>query len=141
MERTYELALVVDGRVSEEENVEIVDAVKALVNVDGVTISKEESWGKKTLAYPINKATEGYYTFLYLVARDVTPPVREVEMRMTQNDNVLRYLTVRTDEDLHRAVRKGKKFVPAAAAVGIGPSEPPAEQVESAEVATEEAVS
>ncbi len=129
MARTYELTLVVDGRVAEEENVEIVDAVKELVLVDGVTLSKEESWGKRRLAYLINKATEGYYTFLYLVADDVTPPFREVEMRMMQNEKVLRYLTVRTDEDLKRAVRKGKKFVPAAAAVGIGPSEPPAGEV------------
>lgn len=131
MERTYELALVIDGRVSEEQNVEIVDAVKELIAVDGVSVAKEESWGKKSLAYPINNATEGYYTFLYLVAKDAPPSIREVEMRLTQNDNVLRYLTVRTDEDLKRAVRKGKKFIPAAAAVGIGPSEPPADQAEA----------
>lgn len=138
MARTYELALVVDGRVSEEENVEIVDAVKDLIAVDGVTVSKEESWGKKRLAYPISNATEGYYTFLYLVAGGgQPPPIREVEIRMSQNEKVLRYLTVRTDEALQRAVRKGKKFVPAAAAVGIGPSEPPAEQAEAeAEEAT-----
>lgn len=128
MARTYELALVVDGRVSEEENVEVVDAVKELIAVDGVTVSKEESWGKKRLAYPISNATEGYYTFLYLVAEGTVPPIREAEIRMNQSEKVLRYLTVRTDEDLQRAVRKGKKFVPSAAAVGLGPAEPPAEQ-------------
>ena len=138
MARTYELALVVDGRVSEEENVEIVDAVKDLIVVDGVRVSKEESWGKKRLAYPIRNATEGYYTFLYLVAEDATPPIPDVEMRLNQNEKVLRYLTVRTDEDLQRAVRKGKKFVPAAAAVGIGPSEPPAEQREEQQEPAEE---
>lgn len=137
MERTYEMALVVDGRASEEQNVEIVDAVKELIAVDGVTVTREESWGKKSLAYPINNATEGYYTFLYLVAKDAPPPIAEVEVRLSQNDQVLRYLTVRTDEDLRRAVRKGKKFIPSAAAVGIGPSEPPAEQTE--EVAEEAA--
>ncbi len=136
MKRTYELALVVDGRISEEDNVGIVDAVKELVGVDGVSIVKEESWGKKRLAYPIDKATEGYYTFLYIVAEDVAPPFSEVEFRMTQNENVLRYLTVRTDEDLKRAVRKGKKFVPAAAAVGIGPANPPADQEPAEEVAS-----
>ena len=136
MARTYELALVIDGRASEEENVEIVDAVKDLIAVDGVAVSKEESWGKKRLAYPISNATEGYYTFLYLVANEAPPPIRDVEIRLSQNEKVLRYLTVRTDEALQRAVRKGKKFVPAAAAVGIGPAEPPAEEVKAEEAAS-----
>ena len=81
------------------------------------------------MAYPINALSEGYYTFIYIVADDVDLPVREIEFRLRQNENVLRYLTVRTDEDLKRAVGKGKKFVPSAAAVGIGPERPPEEDI------------
>jgi small subunit ribosomal protein S6 len=121
------LALVVDPRLSDEEAVGVVDQYKEMVTGAGAVITREESWGKRKLAYPINRLTEAYYTFLYIVADNVDLPVREIEFRLRQNENVLRYLTVRTDEDLQRAVSKGKNFVPAAAAVGIGPESPPEE--------------
>jgi hypothetical protein len=57
------------------------------------------------------------------VAEEAVPPWPEIELRLNQNDKVLRYLTVRTDRDLLRAVRKGRKAVPAAQAVGIGAPE------------------
>ncbi len=136
MRRTYELALVVDPRLSEEDAVGVVDQYKQMVLTAGAGITKEESWGKRKLAYPINKLTEGYYTFLYLVADDVDLPVREIEFRMRQNESVLRYMTIRTDEDLKRAVSKGRHFVPSAAAVGIGPNKPP-EEPAAAEAAQE----
>lgn len=129
MRRTYELALVVDPRLSEEDAVGVVDQYKQMVLTAGVGITKEESWGKRKLAYPINKLTEGYYTFLYLVADGVEVPVREIEFRLRQNESVLRYMTIRTDEDLKRAISKGRHFVPSAAAVGIGPNKPPEEPV------------
>ena len=130
MRRTYEMALVVDPRLTDEEAVELVDLYKQMVLDSGAGITKEESWGKRKLAYPIKKLTEGYYTFLYIVADDVAVPFRDIEFRLGQNESVLRYLIVRTDEDLQRAVRKGKPFVPAAAAVGIGPTRAPEEAVE-----------
>ena len=135
MRRTYELALVVDPRLSEEDAVGVVDQYKQMVLTAGAGITKEESWGKRKLAYPINKLTEGYYTFLYLVADGVELPVREIEFRLRQSESVLRYMTIRTDEDLKRAVSKGRHFVPSAAAVGIGPNRPPEEPVAAAEEA------
>lgn len=121
MRRTYELALVLDPSLSDDEQVTLVDDVKKLVTSNGAEIAKEESWGKRKLAYPIGKNNEGRYVFLYIVAEGAAPPFAEVEKRLNQNERVLRYLTLRTDEDLRRAVRKGKKPVPAAEAVGIGP--------------------
>ena len=121
MRRTYELALVLDPAMSDEDQVVIVDEVKKMVTSTGAEIAKEESWGKRKLAYPIGKVNEGRYVFLYVVADGVAPPFQEVEKRLNQNERVLRYLTIRTDEDLRRAVRKGKKPIPSAEAVGIGP--------------------
>ncbi len=125
------MALVVDGQLTDEEAVEVVDTYRQMVLDAGAEVTKEESWGKRKLAYAINKLTEGYYTFLYIVADGVSVPFREIEFRLGQNESVLRYLIVRTDEDLQRAVRKGRPFVPAAAAVGIGPAQPPEEPVEA----------
>ena len=120
MKRTYELALVLDPTLSDEEQVTLVDEVKKMATATkGVEVVKEESWGRRKLAYPIGKATEGRYVFLFVVAEGHAPPVREVEMRLNQNERVLRYLWIRTDEDLRRAMRKGKRPVAAAEAVGI----------------------
>lgn len=119
MRRTYELALVLDPSLSDEDQVGLVDEIKKMVSSKGVEIVKEESWGKRKLAYPVGKVTEGRYVFLYIVAEGDPPPVSLVEKRLNQNERVLRYLWVRTDEDLRRAMRKGKRPVAAAEVVGI----------------------
>lgn len=117
MARTYELGLVLDPRVSDEEAAGLVEAAKELLSSGGATIDREESWGKRRLAYPIQKLNEGRYFFLYF-SLDGDNPIPEVEHRLVQNDKVLRFLFVRTDEDLKRAARKGKKE-----AVTTGPPE------------------
>jgi small subunit ribosomal protein S6 len=127
MRRTYELALVLDPALSDEEQKVLVDEIKKLVTSKGAEISTEESWGKRKLAYPVGKFNEGRYVFLFIVAEGDAPPFAEVERRLNQNERVLRYLTLRTDEDLRRAVRKGKKPITAAENVGIGPARKPEE--------------
>lgn len=118
--RTYELAIVFDPRLSDEEFVALVDEYKAMITASGAQVAKEESWGKRKLAYPINKLHEGRYMFVYVIADDdKLPKWGDIELRLRQSDKVLRFLTVRTDEDLLRAVRKGRKAVPAAQAVGL----------------------
>jgi len=107
--RTYELAIVADARLSDEEFVGLVDETKQLISSRGGQIVREESWGKRKLAYPIRKLTEGRYTFLHLEMESaVAPLIPEVEMRLGQNDRVLRFLTVRTDLDLKRAQNRAK---------------------------------
>lgn len=122
MRRTYELALVLDPGLSDDEQVSLVDDVKKMVAGQGTEIAKEESWGKRKLAYPIGKYSEGRYVFLYISADGDAPPFQEVEKRLNQNERVLRYLTVRTDEDLRRALRKGKRPPVAAEAFGMAPA-------------------
>jgi small subunit ribosomal protein S6 len=121
MRRTYELALVLDPGLADDEQVSLVDDVKKMITGSGAEIAKEESWGKRKLAYPIHKFSEGRYVFLYVIADGAAPPFQEVERRLNQNERVLRYLTIRTDEDLRRALRKGKRPPVAAEAVGMAP--------------------
>ena len=96
MRRTYELALVVDPRLSDEDAVGVVDQYKEMVLESGAEITKEESWGKRKLAYQINKLSEGSY-MLFHVRSNEGDVFTEVEQRMRQNERVLRYMTVRTD--------------------------------------------
>jgi small subunit ribosomal protein S6 len=87
--RTYELAIVADPRLSDEEFVALVDEYKQLITSRGGEVVREESWGKKKLAYPIRKLSEGRYSFLYLqMAPKTAALIPEVELRLGQNDRV-----------------------------------------------------
>lgn len=122
MTRTYELVFIADPRLSDEEVVGLTDDYKAMITSTGAQIVKEESWGRRRLAYPIQKLNEGQYVILYVEAEGVhgdrVNPFKEVERRMSQNDKILRFLTVRTDLDLKRAARKGGKKPRAEASAG-----------------------
>jgi small subunit ribosomal protein S6 len=94
--KRYELVFLADPRLAEEDVVALTDEYRSMLTANGGSIVKEESWGKKRLAYPIRKLTEGYYV-LYNVEMESGSPLAEVERRMQQNDKILRYLTVRLD--------------------------------------------
>ena len=95
--RQYELMFVVDPRVPDEDVVAMTDEYKKMIAGHGAAVTREQSWGKRKLAYPIAKATEGKYQLLNVQAEAGVNPFPEVEQRLEQNENVLRYLTVRID--------------------------------------------
>ena len=107
--RTYELMFVVDPRVSDEDVVTMTQEYKNMVTHGGAEVTSEENWGRRKLAYPIDKLNEGKYVLLYISSEGGKNSLPEVEHRMRQNDKILRYLTVRTDEDLKRAARRPAK--------------------------------
>ena len=121
MLRTYEFALVFRPSLSDEAVARIVDEVRDAITASGAEITKQESWGKRKLAYPIDKEKEGRYMFLYIRAEQGIPPFADIERRLNQSEDVLRYLVVRTDQDIKRALRRGTKPIPAAVAVGLAP--------------------
>lgn len=91
----YELAVVVNAKLEEEERAAVLENVKGLITrFDGV-IADVDEWGKKTLAYEIQKMREGYYYFIHFEA-DASVPA-EIESRIRIMDNVIRYLCVRQD--------------------------------------------
>lgn len=111
--RTYELAIVADPRLPDEEMVALTDETKQLITARGGEVVREESWGKRKLAYPIRKLSEGRYVFLHLQMEPKSAGLfPEVELRLRQNDKVLRFLTVRTDLDLKRATNRAKPGQP-----------------------------
>lgn len=101
--RTYELMFIVDPRVADDEVASLTEDVKGMLTANGGQVIREEQWGRRKLAYEIDKLKEGKYVLLYLSGEDGELPISEVELRMRQNDKVLRYLTVRTDLELKRA--------------------------------------
>ncbi len=119
--RTYELMFVVDPRVSDEDVVTMTQEYKTMISAGGSTITAEENWGRRKLAYTIDKLNEGKYVLFYVASETGKTALPEVEHRMRQNDKILRYLTVRTDEDLKRAARRQP-------APGTAPSVPAEDQ-------------
>lgn len=75
----------------------MTDEYKKMIEGKGASVIREQSWGKRKLAYPIAKVTEGKYQLLNVEAADGVNPFPEVEQRLQQNENVLRFLTVRID--------------------------------------------
>jgi small subunit ribosomal protein S6 len=104
--RTYELIFVVDPRVPDEDVVTMTNDYKQMITHGGAEVTSEENWGRRKLAYSIDKLTEGKYVLLYISSEGGKHSLPEVEHRMRQNDKILRFLTVRTDEDLKRAARR-----------------------------------
>ena len=91
----YELAVVVNAKIDDEARNAVVDKVKALIERFGGQITEVDDWGKKRLAYEIDKMNEGFYYFIRFDAEPTAPA--EIEKRMRIADNVIRYLCVRND--------------------------------------------
>ena len=111
MLRTYELGFIVEPRQSDDEVQAVTSKYREMIEASGATITEEDHWGRRKLAYPIKNFNEGKYVFLY-VSTDQPAPWPDVERLLMQNENILRHLVVRTDLDLKRAVTKGKKKKP-----------------------------
>ncbi len=92
----YELALVVNAKVEDEVRTETVEKAIEFITRFGGTVTNVDDWGKKRLAYEIQKMREGYYYFIQFDAEADCPA--EVEKRVRIMDNVLRFLCVRQDE-------------------------------------------
>lgn len=92
----YELAVVVSAKIEDEERAAVVEKCKALIQRFNGVITEVDDWGKKRLAYEIQKMKEAYYYFIKFDAESTVPI--EIESRVRIMDNVIRYLVVRQDE-------------------------------------------
>lgn len=93
----YELALVVNAKIDDDTRAAVVEKAKGYVTRYGGTVSDVEEWGKKKLAYEIQKMDEGFYYFIHFESETDAPAQIEDHVRIM--DNVLRFLIVRPDEE------------------------------------------
>ena len=103
-DRIYEILFIADPNLGEPEVDALAAQVQGFVEKDGGTLQKMEKWGKKRLAYDVRRHREGYYVLL--VAEGTGAMVKEVERRLRVADGIIRYLTVRVDEELRKAERR-----------------------------------
>ena len=92
----YELALVLSAKLEDEARSEKLEKVKEMITRFGGTITNVDDWGKKKLAYEIQKMNEGFYYFIQFDAEATAPA--QLEDRLRIEENVIRYLCVRSDE-------------------------------------------
>ena len=100
-QRIYEVMYIVDPETVEDEVTRLSESLLRIITDQGGTITKTENMGRRALAYPINRKNEGIY-MLYEVEGSGRE-IAELERRMRVNDQVMRYITVRVDEDRQRA--------------------------------------
>ena len=85
----------------------LVDQMSKSVTTTGGTVDKVEKWGKRRLAYRVEKQREGFYVLMQFTAAAST--VHEFERRLRVQDSVIKFLTVRIDETLKRLEKRKKE--------------------------------
>lgn len=105
--RIYENLFIVKPDATEEEVDSLVEQMSKTVTAAGGTVDKVEKWGKRRLAYRVEKNREGQYVLLQFTAE--APTVHEFERRLRVQDSVIKYLTVRIDETLKRVEKRKKQ--------------------------------
>ena len=99
--RIYEVVFIIDPATGEEDSTRLVENLQKIVTDQGGAITKSESMGRRQLAYKIGRNHEGH--FMLFEIEGTGGEIAELERRMRVSDQVMRYLTVRVDEDRRRA--------------------------------------
>ena len=100
-QRTYEVMFIVDADATEDDITRLNENLQQIITDQGGTITKTEMMGRRHLAYPIGRKSEGHYVLFEVDGSG--SEIAELERRMRVNDQVIRYITVRVDEDRRRA--------------------------------------
>jgi len=132
--RLYDIVVLVTPDLNDEDATKVAAEYRKILTDGGATVTKEEPWGKRRLAFPILRKREAHYHYWQVEA----PPaaVAEAERRMGLSDQVLRHLAVRVDEELHRSAKMAERLKVKAAKRPPRPA-PAAPPVEGAPAAPE----
>ncbi len=133
-ERLYDLIFICMPTTPEEEVAKIVSTLEQTASEHGGKVAKVEKWGTRKMAYRVAKQREGLYVYMALNSTE-GGLIKELERRLKVSDAVIKYMTVRLDEEIkrqqkllshreHRARRRPRK--PMAAAPAAPPPAPPA---------------
>ena len=99
--RTYEVAFIAAPTLTPEELDAFIAQMQTVVEGKNGKVVKVDNWGKKSLAYKIKRFRDGYYVILTMDADGAI--IAELERRFRVADHVIRFLSVRIDEDLKRS--------------------------------------
>ncbi len=132
MNRTYELMFIVRPDMTDEDLDKLISTLSAVVPPTGGTVQRVDKMGKRRLAYTVKRFHEGIYVLMVVEGGGAV--IHELERRLRVTEPVIKFLTVRTDEEQKRldkikALRDAKKKVsaqPVAPAPAAAATEAPA---------------
>lgn len=96
--RKYELIYLVQPDATDEERQKIADRVDTVFEGYGSTVLQREDWGKRKLAYEINKQNKAYYTYIVFIAKPGT--TAEIERVLRMLDDCVRWQTIKLEEGI-----------------------------------------
>ena len=100
-ERLYDLIFICLPTTPEEEVAKIIATLEQVIAERGGKVEKIDKWGIRKMAYRVAKQREGYY--VYMSVRGAQPDlIKELERRLKVSDAVIKYMTVRLDEEIKR---------------------------------------
>lgn len=99
--RTYEVMYIINPETDGEKIVKLNEAVGKLIEKEGGEVVRMDDIGIRNLAYPIQKKETGHYVLFEINGSG--QEILELERRMRVNDMIIRYMTVRIDEDRKKA--------------------------------------
>ena len=131
--RQYETVFLISPKLTEEETEGLIHQMEEVVSEKKGKLINKEEWGKRRLAYPIQKFDEAVYVIFHYEGKSEIPD--ELERRFKQSDTIIRYLTVK--KETRENVRGKKKRAPVKAEESFPKEEAPVEEeamTEGAEV-------
>jgi len=104
----YEIGFVISPDASEEEVHKIIGSITGPITKADGKIDKIDEWGRRKLAFPVEKNTEGYYVFIQTEVDGGI--VSSLERRLRQTERVMRFLVLRLDDKLKKTHKLTKRW-------------------------------
>jgi small subunit ribosomal protein S6 len=126
MNRTYELMFIVRPDMTDEDLDKLISTLQSVVPTSGGNVVKVEKMGKRRLAYTVRRFHDGIYVLMVVEGGGAV--IHELERRLRVTEPVIKFLTVRIDEEQKRlakikALRDARKKVSAQPAAAAAPPE------------------
>lgn len=109
--RVYEVMYIVAPETADDDVTKLNETITQVIEKEGGTVANTDNMGRRKLAYPIDKKTEGHYVLMEVEGSG--KEILELERRMRVNDAIIRFITVRVDEERktaekHKAKREAR---------------------------------
>jgi small subunit ribosomal protein S6 len=91
----YEVALIIRPEIEEEAQQQVIERLSQILTAEGGQVDNVENWGRRRLAYPINKVSEGFYYFIQGQFSSLVLP--ELDRTIQLSEDIVRHMVIRPD--------------------------------------------
>jgi small subunit ribosomal protein S6 len=105
--RNYESVVLINAALEDEQIEATISRILEVISTNGGELIEADKWGRKRLAYPINKSKSGYYLVIRFKAS--TQLISTLERNYRLDENIIRYLTIALDKEAMEAISKQKE--------------------------------